>query len=129
MALRIRRTFFDSILAAAVPSAWNADLFESEEAWSKAASHSSALLQWDPDHYPDGTKANRRAIQLGLRNKFLESFAQQELIEVINLSDFVTEQRSLLSSGKPSELVVPRERIYCPADLNVSVRLQLSPQV
>src|SRR5205823_13721650 len=54
LGLRIRREFFDSLLAAAVPSAWDRQLFASEDEWSKAVSLSSVRLQWDPDHHPSG---------------------------------------------------------------------------
>lgn len=93
LAFRIRREFFDSILKAAVPSTWDRDLFTIEDEWSQAVSHSSVRLQWDPDHDPSGAKLERRAIQLGLRNEVLEAFAKRELIEVIDLSDFIAEDR------------------------------------
>ena len=69
-------------------------------------------LQWDPDHHPSGAKLERRAIQLGLRGEVLEAFGRRELVEVIDLSEFVAEQRERLSSGGVSALVTPRERVY-----------------
>src|SRR3984893_10286096 len=61
LALRLRREFFDSVLAAAVPSTWDPEQVPSEDEWSKAVSHSSVRLQWDPDHHPSGAKLERRA--------------------------------------------------------------------
>ena len=117
LALRLRRTFFDSLLARAVPSSWDPQQFTSQEEWSKTVSQSSVRLQWDPDHQPSGTKLERRAIQLGLRGAVLEEFGTRELVEVMNISDFVTEQRDRLSSAGDSALVTPRERVYRPADI------------
>ena len=125
LALRLRREFFDSILETAVPSTWDRERFVSEDDWSKAVSHSSVRLQWDPDHDPSGTKVVRRAIQLGLRGEVLELFAQRELVEVIDLSGFVAEQRSRLSPAGVSGLVTPRERVYRPADPRLASRLGL----
>jgi hypothetical protein len=125
LALRIRREFFDSILAAAVPSSWDREQFASEEEWSQAVSRSSVRLQWDPDHHPSGAKLERRAIQLGLRGEMLEAFGTRELVEVIDMSAFVAEQRSILSTEGISELATPRERVYRPADPAVATHLQL----
>ena len=36
LAVRLRRSFFDSILAAAVPSSWDRSRFATEEEWSHA---------------------------------------------------------------------------------------------
>jgi len=87
---------------------------------------SSVRLQWDPDHNPSGGKLERRAIQLGLRGEVLEAFGRRELVEVIDLSEVVAEQRSRLSTGGLSALVVPRERVYLPADPALRIRLRLA---
>lgn len=127
LALRLRRVFFDSLLAQAVPSSWDRNLFASEEEWSQAVDGSSVRLQWDPDHHPSGAKLERRAIQLGLRGEVLEAFGRRELVDVIDVSEFVVEQRALLSSGL-SALVTPQERVYRPADPAVAARLGFSEQ-
>jgi len=123
--LRIRRAFFDSLLSEAVPSSWDRGQFGTEEEWSRAMGRSSVRLQWDPDHHPSGAKLERRAIQLGLRGVALEAFGRRELIEVIDLSEFVAEQRARLSLGSMSMMVTRRERIYLPADPATAMRLRL----
>ena len=125
LALRIRRAFFDSLLAQAVPSSWDRDQFASEAEWSRAVGRSSVRLPWDPDHDPAGGKVERRAIQLGLRGEVLEAFGRRELVEVIDLSAFVAEQRGMLSSAAVSALVTPRERVYLPTDSAIAARLRL----
>lgn len=45
LALRLRRGFFDSLLAQAVPSSWDRDQFATEEDWSRAVVQSSVRLQ------------------------------------------------------------------------------------
>src|SRR5882724_8185185 len=67
LAVRLRRPFFDSLLARAVPSSWDRDLYPTSDEWSRAVGRSDVRLQWDPDHHPKGAKLERRAIQLGLR--------------------------------------------------------------
>lgn len=115
LALRLRRAFFDSILAAAVPSSWDRERYTSEDDWKWDVGRSLVRLQWDPDHHPSGAPLERRAIQLGLRGEVLEAFGTRELREVIDLSAFVAEQRKRLASGGVRELVCPRERVYRPA--------------
>ncbi len=125
LGLRLRRTFFDSLLAAAVPSSWDRERFVTEQDWSQAVAQSSVRLQWDPDHHPSGAKLERRAIQLGLRDETLAAFGQRELVEVIDVSAFVSEQRANLSSPGLAALVTPRERVYRPADPQISIQLRL----
>jgi hypothetical protein len=126
LGLRVRRAFFDMLLAEAVPSSWDRDQFATEEAWSRAVEQSSVRLQWDPDHDPSGAKLERRAIQLGMRGEVLKAFGRRELVEVVDLSEFVTEQRSRFSSGGVSAIVTPRERVYRPADPAIASRLRLA---
>ena len=126
LTLRVRRTFFDNLLADAVTSSWDSEQFATEKEWTQAVDRSSVRLQWDPDHHPSGAKSERRAIQLGLRGDVQEAFGKQELVEVIDLSEFVAEQRIVLSSDGVSALVTPRERVYVPADPAVVARLRLA---
>lgn len=126
LGLRLRRTFFDRLLAEAVPSSWDPGLFATTDDWTRAVGRSNVRLQWDPDHHPSGAKLDRRAIQLGLRGETLEAFGRRELVEVIDLSEFVAEQRERLASGGVAAIVTPRERVYRPADPAVAARLRLA---
>lgn len=126
LALRLRRGFFESLLAQAVPSSWDRKLYATQEAWSHAVAQSCVRLQWDPDHHPSGAALDRRALQLGLRGDVLVAFGLRELVEVIDLSSFVFEQRLRLAAGGVNALVSPRERVYFPTDRAVSARLGIS---
>jgi len=111
LGLRIRRAFFDAILEAAVPSTFDAQLHSSPEAWQNAVATSEVRQQWDPDHLPSGAKSTRRAIQLGLRGSMLKAFAREELLEVIDFSGFVAEQRAFAQDDS-SLLCTPVETVY-----------------
>jgi hypothetical protein len=126
LGLRIRRAFFDSVLAQAVPSSWDRDAFPTREEWQRAVSRSAVRLQWDPDHHPKGPKLDRRAIQLGLRGEVLRAFATTELVEVIDLTAFVEEQRGQLASGGVAAIRTPCERVYRPNDAEIAARLGLA---
>ena len=129
LGLRIKRDFFDLILGEAVQSSYYAGVFESREAWSAAVSSSQVRLQWDPDHGPRGEPLERRAIQLGLRGGRLKDFGQEALLEVLDLSPFVDEQRRKLTSNELDELETPTERVYVPAEPGTVKRLGLDVHI
>jgi hypothetical protein len=116
LALRLRRAFFDQLLAGAVASTYTASRMPTREAWQDAMAQSSVRLQWDPDHDPSGTPLTRRAIQLGLRGRTLKAFGRDELLEVIDLSALVAEQRANVTAERRSQLMVPTEAVYRPND-------------
>ena len=115
LGLRIRRAFFDQILFKTVPSTWDRSLHATEDDWSKAVERSNVRLQWDPDHNPSGAKIERRAIQIGLRGEELLAFGTTELLEVIDMSGFVAEQRDNAAAQKRAQLLMPVERVYKPS--------------
>jgi hypothetical protein len=125
LGLRLRREFFDSILAQAVASSLGQSDQSSQEAWKASLATSNVRLQWDPDHDPFGNAVARRAIQLGLRGPALEDFGKRELLEVIDMTEFVSGQRELLSRVGTSELRTPVERVYVPDDGAIARRLKL----
>jgi len=116
LAVRLRRTFFDSILEKAVPSSFTRKLFTSQDEWKSAVSQSEVRLQWDPDHLPNGSKDERRAIQLGLRGATLEAYGKDEIVEIVDMSEFVLAQRNHLISERIEELITPLERPYFPSE-------------
>jgi hypothetical protein len=125
LGLRIRRAFFDELLAQAVVSSFSPGRFADEHEWKRAVAGSAVRLQWDPDHHPSGSKLERRALQLGLRGPALQAFGGTELLEVIDLSGFVSKQRAVLAAEGPGALVTPTERVYPAASREVGAALGL----
>jgi hypothetical protein len=125
LAITITRAAFDAILAEAVHSSFEPEVYGSREAWSRAVAESSVRLQWDPDHDPSGAPLERRAIQLGLRGDFLRRFGTEWITRIEDISGLVAEQRNKLQVT-PSDLETPSERVYIPSDPAVRSRLQLS---
>jgi len=111
LGLRIRRAFFNSLLQAAVPSSFDPARYVSRDAWQAAVTTSEVRLQWDPDHSPSGARQERRAIQLGLRGQTLAALAKTELLEVIDLSEFVASQHPNAQDDS-TLLVTPIEHVY-----------------
>jgi uncharacterized protein DUF4291 len=126
LAVRLRRTFFDSLLELAVPSSFKPTLFATKEAWKSAVAQSDVRLQWDPDHSPNGDKEERRAIQIGLRGATLEAYGKREIIEIVDMSEFIESQRANAARERIEELTTPLERPYRPNEA-VAMRLGLEP--
>ena len=112
LALRIRRGFFDRLLSLAISSSFDARAYPNHAAWKKAVETSEVRLQWDPDHGPNGEPMARRAIQLGLRGEVLAEFGRRELLDVIDMSPFVAEQRAVLAAKGAASIMTPEERVY-----------------
>lgn len=122
LAVRLTRTFFDSLLASAVHSTFQSSAFADRDEWSAAVATSDVRLQWDPDHLPTGGKCERRAIQLGLRGEALKAYGQREIVEIIDMTSFVHEQRERV---RDEGLLTPVEQVYRPEDPRTAIRLGL----
>ena len=126
LAVRIQRSAFDAILAAAVHSHFVPNLYSTEAVWKQAVADSSVRLQWDPDHNPSGEKVERRAIQLGLRGEVLAQYARNWIVNIEDISEFVQQQYQYIRSNDWTKLVTPKEAVYPVQQSSVVQRLGLS---
>ncbi len=127
LAIWLKRAAFDLILADAVHSKFVPELYSTKQEWQKAIHNSSVRLQWDPDRTPQGSRLERRAIQLGLRGNILAAYARDWILQIENISKLVREQYKLLISDKNyGNLLVPAESVYPVVDDTVARNLQLS---
>ena len=117
---------FKNYLKNAVYSSYNEKLEISREEWQNQVKESSVRLQWDPDHDPFGNKLERRAIQIGLRNDFIKTFAKKDILLIEDISDFVKEQHQFVLNDDLDNLVLPEEKplLFDDEDLNKKLRLK-----
>ncbi|OYD88803.1 hypothetical protein CDG77_21760 [Nostoc sp. 'Peltigera membranacea cyanobiont' 213] len=125
LAISMKRSAFDEILAAAIHSSYVPELYPDKSVWQKALKRSQVRLQWDPDHHPTGTKLERRAIQLGLRGQVLATYAKDWIVNIEDISDFVQKQRQNIKSDC-AELITPQEKVYSVFDTETQAKLGLS---
>ncbi len=85
-------------------------------------------MQGDPDHHPAVHKLERRAIQLGLRGEAIRQYAQEWIIDIEDISDFVAEQRQHVVSGHYEALRTSAESPYPVEDRETADKLQV-PQI
>lgn len=126
LAVTIKRTAFDEILAKAVHSKFIPTIYNTIEEWKKSVNQSSVRLQWDPDHNPMGGKLERRAIQLGLRGETLRNYSRDWIINIEDITEFVQQQSSNKEPSKWTNLVTPRENVYPVDNSEIIHKLGLS---
>ncbi|MDO5975519.1 DUF4291 family protein [Flavivirga jejuensis] len=57
-----------------------------------------------------GAKLERRAIQLGIRNKKIEKYAKNDILQIENISEFVKEQHQYVLSKELDKLMIPQDK-------------------
>lgn len=124
LAIWIKRQAFDEILQAAIHAKFAPEIYSSKQEWQKALKISDVRLQWDPENNPSGGKLQRRAIQLGLRGRFLAAYARDWIVHIEDISDFVQEQRQKIQQSDVS-LITPSETVYPVTLAEITHKLQL----
>jgi hypothetical protein len=112
LAVRLKSSFFEGLLERAVSSTFDPERYPSHDDWHGAVANSDVRLQWDPDHDLNGRPLARRALQLGLRGRALEEYADAAIISIEDITAFVKHTHELLE--RESQLYVPQERVYLP---------------
>jgi hypothetical protein len=125
LAVWVKRSAFDEILAAAVHSSFVPEVYGNETDWKQAVKQSSVRLQWDTDYDPWDAKVERRAIQLGLRGDFLSSYARDWIVNIEDISEFVRQQRQNRQAGI-ADLLTPFESVYPVDNPYIAKKLGLS---
>lgn len=123
LAVRLRREAFDEILRQAVHSTFVPEVYGSPENWQARLAESPVRLQWDPDHEPRGGKQQRRAIQLGLAGEVVKQYANDWVMSIEDISEFVAVQRINAQRKDFTNLLTPREDVYTISEQEVAERL------
>lgn len=126
LAIHLKMEAFKKYLENAVYSSYSSRLEISGEEWKHQVKESSVRLQWDPDHDPSGRKLERKAIQIGLRNDFITSFAREDIISIHDISDFVKEQHQFVLNNDPDSLTLPEEKPLLFDDEGLNKKLMLN---
>ena len=125
LAIHLKREVFEHYLDKAVYSSFQKNIYKTREDWQKAVQSSNVRLQWDPDHNPYGAKLERRAIQLGIRNQDIESYAKEDILKIEDISEFAKEQYQHVLNKNLDKLWTPEERPYLPKNEETRKRLKI----
>jgi hypothetical protein len=112
LAITLPRIRFELILADAVATSFQSALYSSESAWKNAMADSDVRMQWDPDHNPFGQTIQRRAIQIGLKGRTAEHYANEWIVDIEDITGFVRQQKDELDNLGTQNLCVPKEEVY-----------------
>jgi len=110
LAIWLRRSAFDEILANAVHTTYIEERYLGKDRWQEALEAIDARLQWDPDHDPQGRKLERRAIQLGLRGEMLQRFTTEWIVQIEDITPLVHQLAEYRDA--PEFLLTPVEKPY-----------------
>ncbi|PKV50049.1 uncharacterized protein DUF4291 [Aquimarina sp. MAR_2010_214] len=126
LAIHLKKEAFESYVKNAVYSSFKPELYVSYEAWQEDVANSNVRLQWDPDHDPYGVKLERRAIQIGLRKEYIKRYAKDDVLEIEDVSDFVSEQYKFVKNKDLENLFTPAEKplIFKDEKLNTYLKLK-----
>lgn len=125
LAIRLKKTFFNKVLAKAVAAQFRESNYSDKAEWKNALTNSPIRFQWDPDRDPVGNALTRRAIQLGLKGDIVKEYAKEAILNIYDASEYVQLQRQWALSGEYTKLQTPKETVYVPPD-EVSQNLNLS---
>ncbi|KAI1700746.1 hypothetical protein Ddc_17963 [Ditylenchus destructor] len=127
LAIYLKKERFEEILLRSVSTSFNSNSqYPNREDWNKALKTSDVLLQWDPDHDPQGGKLERRAVQIGLRGETLKDFATNWIEKIEDVTEFVKDQKIFVDSNELDKLLVPVETVFMPSDEQICERIGLS---
>ncbi|SCW41418.1 protein of unknown function [Ruminococcaceae bacterium YRB3002] len=112
LAIDITREGFDSAVASAVVSTYNPSLGMSREEWQSLVKASDVRVQWDPEKDVSGSDLPYRSIQLGLRGQAVQSYVNEWIVSIADITDRVHELDALRKAGQDITDFLPKECRY-----------------
>ncbi len=126
LAIHLKISAFQNYLENAAYTSFAQSEGISHEEWRNELENSHIRLQWDPDHDPHGKKEDRRAIQIGLRDNFINSFATKDILLIEDISEFVREQHKFVQNNQLADLLVPEEKPFKFSNADLNSKLKIS---
>lgn len=126
LAIHLKLNAFENYLLHAEYSSFSMSPLTDHNEWKTRVAETSARLQWDPDHDPNGAKLERRAIQIGIRNELTIEYAENDILEIEDISDFVKQQRAHVEAKRLDLLITPEEHELTFQDSELNSELKLS---
>lgn len=125
LAIHLKISAFHNYLQHAVYTSYDQTEGISHDEWRNELENSDIRLQWDPDHDPYGAKQERRAIQIGLSDNFIRSFAKDDILLIEDISQYVKEQYGFVQNGQLENLITPAEKPFMFSDEILNKRLKI----
>lgn len=124
----IKKTDFEKVLMSSTFTSYAQSTLATEDEWRATLDAKPIRLQWDPDHYPNGEKHLRKAVQLGIKGELLQEFGTEMIEEIIDLSDFVKNQRPFSFKAPYTGLQVAEEMTFMPSTRELALQVGMDIQ-
>ncbi|EEW2564690.1 DUF4291 domain-containing protein [Escherichia coli] len=115
LAIRIKRTFFDTLLEQAVLTTPEAHVYPHDAGiWETLFAQANVYVQWDPERSINGKKLEHRSLQLGISRNLISQFNEDAIVAIDDLTPLVRKCHNLLINGKTTQAksFLPPEKIY-----------------
>lgn len=112
LAIDIQRKAFDYLVANAVISTYQEEMYGSREEWKRLIHSSDIRLQWDPERDIHGNPLNYRSLQLGLRGEAVRKYVNEWIVDITDITSYVNELKCLISQKKDVSMLLPEENVY-----------------
>lgn len=112
LAIDIQRKAFDYLVANAVISTYQEEIYGSREEWKRLIHSSDIRLQWDPERDIHGNSLNYRSLQLGLRGEAVRKYVNEWIVDIMDITSYVNELKCLISQKKDVSMLLPKEMVY-----------------
>lgn len=112
LAIDIKRTGFKTILENVVLSSFKAEIYGQYENWKTKLENSQVRCQWDPGRDIYGNPLERRAIQLGFSGNIVNSYVNDWIVSITDITNTVVEIRESIKSNTFEQSMLPAEHEY-----------------
>ena len=112
LAIDMEREGFNIILAQAVLSSFDKDIYGTYEKWKLKFESSEVRCQWDPDRDIYGNPLERRTIQLGLSGNILKKYKKEWVVKITDITEEVIHMRNAIKNNNFKKEMLPVEIEY-----------------
>ncbi|MCP1223145.1 DUF4291 domain-containing protein [Sebaldella sp. S0638] len=123
LAIDITKEGFLTILKNSVLSHYDRKVYEKAEDWEKDKRNFSGRCQWDPERTVFGGPMEYRAIQLGIKDKIVDSYVNNWIVHIEDITPMVRELKKMRDEGRDIKEYLPVEKEFRIEDPDVIKRL------
>lgn len=84
--VKITHEAFLGMLKQSVEAHFNPAVYADELEWKRHLDRSEVIHQWDPERSLEGRRLDRQAIQIALKGESLRKYAQEDIVEITDVT-------------------------------------------
>ncbi|MDC9588791.1 DUF4291 domain-containing protein [Xenorhabdus sp. XENO-10] len=114
LAIDLTHEGFKEIIQQGVISHFDSKFFDSKETWKEKVQRNDVVIQWDPERDISLNKLEQRTIQIGLRNKAVESYVNHWIVKITDVTELAHEIHKLVKDNNldKAKSLLSEERVY-----------------